>query len=90
LKDTAYRWKDIVREDLVNHPPHYTNGDIECIDAMKASMSHMEFSGYLKGNVIKYIWRYRDKGKLAEDLDKALWYANRLKEEVTCHEKKSK
>ena len=70
-------------KDLVNHPPHYTNGDIECIDAMKASMSHIEFCGYLKGNVTKYLWRYRDKGK-------ALWYLNRLKEELTCQEKKSK
>ena len=50
-------------KDFVNHPPHYTNGDIECIDAMRASMSHIEFCGYLKGNVIKYLWRYRDKGK---------------------------
>jgi len=77
-------------QDLVNHPPHYTNGDIECIDAMKASMSHIEFCGYLKGNVIKYLWRYRDKGKSIQDIDKALWYLNRLKEELTCQEKTSK
>ena len=77
-------------QDLVNHPSHYTNGDIECIDAMKASMSHKEFCGYLKGNVIKYLWRYRDKGKLIEDLDKALWYLNRLKKETACQEKTSK
>ena len=77
-------------EDFVNHPPHYTNGDIECIDAMKASMSHIEFCGYLKGNIIKYLWRYRDKGKSIQDIDKALWYLNRLKEELTCQEKTSK
>ena len=77
-------------KDLVNHPPHYTNGDIECIDAMKASMSHIEFCGYLKGNVTKYLWRYRDKVKANQDIDKALWYLNRLKEELTCQEKKSK
>ena len=67
-------------KDFVNHPPHYTNGDIECIDAMRASMSHIEFCGYLKGNVIKYLWRYRDKGKSIQDIDKALWYLNRLKD----------
>ncbi len=77
-------------KDLVNHAPHYTNGDIECIDAMKASMSHIEFCGYLKGNVTKYLWRYREKGKAIQDIDKALWYLNRLKEELTCQEKKSK
>ena len=77
-------------KDFVNHPPHYTNGDIECIDAMRASMSHIEFCGYLKGNVIKYLWRYRDKPKSIQDIDKALWYLNRLKEELQCQEKTSK
>ena len=77
-------------KDFVNHPPHYTNGDIECIDAMRASMSHIEFCGYLKGNIIKYLWRYRDKGKSIQDVDKALWYLNKLKEELQCQEKTSK
>ena len=81
-------WKNVV--DLVNNPPHYTEGDIECIDAIKASMSHIEFCGYLKGCIEKYIWRYRHKGNMAEDLNKAMWYTNRLKEEVLCQEKKSK
>ena len=45
--------------DPVNHPPHYTVGDIECIDAIKASMSQAEFEGYLKGAVLKYLWRFR-------------------------------
>ena len=77
-------------EDTVNHPPHYTEGDIECIDAIKASMSHIEFCGYLKGSIEKYIWRYRNKGKPIEDLGKAKWYTVRLREEVACQEKKSK
>ena len=69
--------------DPVNHPSHYTQGGIECIEAIKASMSNEEYLGYLKGNAIKYIWRYRNKGKAAEDLDKARWYLNRLFEEVS-------
>ena len=49
--------------DNINNPEHYTTGDIECIDAIKASMSHEEYIGFLKGNVIKYLWRYGLKGK---------------------------
>lgn len=64
--------------DVVNHPDHYTQGDIECIDAIKASMSHDAFCGYLKGNTLKYIWRYQYKKKPIEDLNKALWYLNKL------------
>ena len=64
--------------DNVNHPSHYTQGDIECIDAIKASMSIFEYRGYLKGNIQKYIWRYNDKLKPQEDLKKAQWYLNQL------------
>jgi hypothetical protein len=64
--------------DNVNHPSHYTQGDIECIDAIKASMSLIEYRGYLKGNIQKYIWRYNDKLKPQEDLKKAQWYLNQL------------
>ena len=63
--------------DPVNHPPHYASGGIECIDAIEASMSPEEFQGYCKGNLIKYTWRYRDKGGL-QDLHKANWYPDRL------------
>ena len=66
--------------DLVNHPSHYTNGKIECIEAIEASMSPEEFKGYLKGNAIKYLWRYKLKGKPKEDLAKAQWYISKLSE----------
>ena len=70
------------KEDPVNHPSHYTGGDVECIDAIKASMTFEEYRGYLKGNVLKYLWRYEDKGKPDEDLQKAGWYLARLVEAV--------
>jgi len=63
--------------DMVNHPPHYKQGEIECIDGIEASMSAAQFEGYLKGNVLKYIWRYGDKSKL-QDLEKAEWYLRKL------------
>tara|TARA_R110000824_G_scaffold9866_1_gene43728 strand:+ start:701 stop:946 length:246 start_codon:yes stop_codon:yes gene_type:complete len=62
--------------DPVN-PNHYKRGDIECIDAMKASMSDEAFKGALKANIIKYVWRYEMKKGL-QDLLKAQWYMNRL------------
>ena len=71
-----------VKNDNVNHPSHYTSGDIECIDAIKASMTPEEFRGFLKGSSMKYIWRYRQKGKPVEDLKKAEWYHRKLIEEV--------
>jgi hypothetical protein len=62
--------------DFVNHPPHY-QGSIECIEAIEASMSPEAFKGALKANVMKYIWRYEQKGG-AESLRKAEWYLQRL------------
>ena len=59
--------------DAVKHPSHYTQGGIECIEAIRASMTAGGFCDYCKGNIIKYIWRWRDKGG-AEDLRKASVY----------------
>lgn len=68
--------------DMVDHPPHYTVGDIECIDAIKASMTHEAYMGYLKGACLKYLWRYTYKHKPIEDIDKAIWYLTRLRGEL--------
>lgn len=65
-------------EDMVNSPSHYKTGKIECIEAMEAMLTPDEFVGYLRGNAFKYLWRFRNKGKAKEDLDKANWYLNRL------------
>ena len=63
--------------DLVNHPPHYINGGIECIDAIAAQLTPEEYRGYLKGNIAKYVWRERHKSG-PESLKKARWYLDRL------------
>ena len=62
----------------VENPDHYNTGSIEAIEAIKASMPPEQFFGYLKGNVMKYLWRYDYKEKPVEDLRKADWYLNRL------------
>ena len=64
--------------DVVNNPPHYKTGGIEAIEGIEASMGPEAYAGYLKGNIMKYMWRYERKGKPVEDLKKAQWYLGRL------------
>ena len=61
--------------DDVNSPEHYKLNEygIECIDAIQASMTVEEFEGYLRGNVLKYMWRCNYKGHKVQDLQKAVW-----------------
>ena len=70
---------DIIEDDAVNHPPHYNKGGIECIDAIEAMLTQEEFIGYLRGNSLKYRWRFRYKNGV-QDLEKATWYENKLLE----------
>jgi hypothetical protein len=65
-------------KDNVNNPSHYNSGNVECIDAIEAMLSEEEYIGYLRGNSLKYRWRFRYKGKPIEDLQKANWYEQRL------------
>lgn len=64
--------------DPVEKPKHYNSGGIEAITAIEASMAPEAYAGYLKGNVMKYLWRYEKKEKPIEDLKKAQWYLDRL------------
>ncbi|HAT1156515.1 DUF3310 domain-containing protein [Corynebacterium striatum] len=63
--------------DMVNHPPHYTgfSNGAEVIDITE----NLTFNA---GNAVKYAARAgridgRNKGAVAEDLHKAIWYLNR-------------
>jgi len=66
--------------DMVNQPPHYTQGDIECIDAIRAALGPEGFAAFCRGNAIKYNWRMSHKNGL-EDIAKARWYMSKLLEE---------
>ena len=75
-EDTFANFVDLmsaIPADPVNHPPHYTVGAIECIDAIRAALTEEEFRGYCKGNALKYVWRERHKGN-NESLQKAERY----------------
>lgn len=64
--------------DNVNHPSHYTQGGVECIDAITAAtVNKTGIEAVCTANVIKYLWRYEAKNGL-EDVKKAQWYINRL------------
>lgn len=82
---TVEEWNEATRNamsddvDMVNSPPHYRQGDIECIDAIRAALTPEEFRGYCKGNAIKYVWRERYKGG-NESMSKANYYLTKAQE----------
>lgn len=68
--------------DNVNNPTHYTQGEIECIDCIKAAIINKTgIKAFCVGNAIKYLFRYENKNGL-EDVKKAQWYINRLIQEL--------
>ena len=66
-----------IEPDPVDHPPHYNQGEIECIDAIRAALGEDGFRSFCKGNALKYIWRADHKQDATEDIRKAIWYLNR-------------
>lgn len=86
LKESLSEAVEIVKSkgiaDNVNSPSHYnTGGSIECIDYIKDFLSGEEYIGYLRGNIAKYLHRWRYKNGL-EDLKKAKVYLGWLIEAV--------
>ena len=71
LEDPAK--KDLVDDEMINHPSHYNNGSIECIDYIED-----QGFGYHVGCAVKYCARYRFKGTPVKDLRKAAWYLLRM------------
>ena len=73
--------------EKVNHPPHYTNGKVECIDALEAATMGLHgIEAVCTANAIKYLWRWKHKNGL-EDLSKAKWYINKLAKHLTDNDK---
>ena len=65
--------------DDYKKPTHYKHGKYDLITHLADILTEEELRGFLKGNVIKYIDRYRDKNGI-EDLEKAREYTHRLEE----------
>ena len=88
LEDTAEVDEPIVQEEqpvkyetkpnVIEHPPHYTAGKVECIDAIESAVKGLDPDEAVHvANVMKYIWRFKRKNGL-QDLRKAEWYLKRL------------
>ena len=90
---TPQEWDEVNRKlredktygDDVDSPFHYNKGNIECIDAIKAASTKEEFEGYIRANVLKYVWRFRYKDNI-KDLRKAKWYLDKLIESLMASE----
>ena len=62
-------------DDSVNHPLHYNNGDVECIDAVRSAFGSDELKVFCKINALKYIWRSSlHKDGYDINLRKAIWF----------------
>lgn len=65
---------EVHKKEAVNHPDHYNFGKYETIDIIRDQLTEEEFTGFCLGNAIKYISRCQHKGKMVEDIRKAIWY----------------
>jgi len=93
LTNVSGEWEEVVEDevmvniddfkDKVNHPAHYNQGDVECIEAIKsATINKKGIEAVCVGNVIKYLWRYEGKGEPLEDVKKAKRYLEMLIENL--------
>ena len=75
--------EDVVWEQI-NSPSHYNSNTMETINLIRDSMESDEYRGYLKGNIFKYVsrYRYKDKENPLKDLWKARWYLSKLIEDM--------
>jgi hypothetical protein len=73
--------KTVTEIDNVNHPDHYTQGEIETIDVIEYLTSDLKgIKAVCIGNFIKYVMRCNYKNGW-EDVEKAKWYLNKFMEE---------
>lgn len=80
--DISAMVKDILDDkptDNVNHPSHYTQGGMECIDEMLLIFGKEAVKNFCICNA----WKYRKRAMFKngqEDIDKSDWYINKYKE----------
>lgn len=73
--------------DAVQHPSHYTQGKVECIEALESATAGLSgIEAVCTANAIKYLWRWRRKNGV-EDVKKAQWYINHLIKHLEGEEK---
>ena len=64
--------------DEINKPKHYTQGSVECLDAIDSMLEESSRIDFYRSQIVKYMWRLRDKGAPLKDAQKARFYIDRL------------
>jgi len=77
MKKISQGRENRIEQDMVNNPPHYTQGGMETIDIMEAKSTPEEFKGHLKLTALKYLTRAGHKESELQDAKKTQWYVNR-------------
>ena len=67
-------------KEMVNHPQHYNQGSIECIDAMASAFGKEEVKSFCKLNAFKYLWRLGCKDEEIQEVGKIKWYLDKYLE----------
>ena len=81
-KDCAKECHFAEQHDEVNSPNHYCKGNIECIDVIEAATEGLVgMEAVCTANIIKYIFRWKDKNGTV-DVKKCEWYVKRLIKEL--------
>lgn len=77
------KWLEL-RNDMVDHPAHYTSGSQEAIVTIEDAISSAPtvVAGMLQGQALKYLLRLWHKQNATQDAKKALWYLKRLIEKL--------
>lgn len=78
VDETQVEEEEETAKDMVNHPDHYTRTEREVIDTMRGAMTKEEFTGYLKGNILKYTLRMGLKDSVSQEAGKIKAYTDYL------------
>lgn len=68
------------KKEMVNHPSHYCQGDMECIEGLIGAFGRKEVATFCKINAMKYIWRLGHKDDEAQEIGKIKWYLDKYLE----------
>lgn len=70
----------MAEREMINHPRHYAQGGIECIDAMISAFGNDAVRDFCKINAFKYLWRLGHKDEEAQEIGKIKWYLDKYLE----------
>lgn len=80
MKDSKAHAKESPRHQVGGD--HYLKMTPQPIDLLRSWLTPAEYAGFLRGNIIKYLARYKEKGGV-RDLEKAKQYLDWLIEHET-------